>query len=282
MHASMGYLGRTAGVRMDPQKAFPWARSVVVAALSYKTPASPLWKTGRPPEGFSSLPRISCYTLGEDYHLLLKKRLRMLHGCLVELAGKYLKNRIFVDTGPILERDHAAMAGLGWIGKNTCLIHPKLGSYVFLGVMLLDMELAGYKECSETMEGRCGNCTRCLEACPTGALHRPYRLDSNRCIAYLTLEHKEAFQGGEASLLGPWVCGCDVCQAVCPWNVRASYAASPEVYPDPNLSRMDPRRLRKLDLNAYTTLTHDKAFSRVGWSQFQRNLRAVSTNLKDT
>lgn len=280
MHASMGYLKRTLNVRMNPEEAFPWARSVVVAMLSYKTPQSPLWKTGTPPENFNSLPRLSCYALGEDYHRLLKERLLLLHGLLERLAGKSLQRRIFVDTGPLLEREHTTMAGLGWIGKNTCLIHPRLGSYVFLGTMLLDIELSDSQEFAEIIEDRCGACTRCLDACPTEAIQKPYLLDASRCISYLTVEHKEAFQGSEARLLGPWLCGCDVCQAVCPWNVRASLAVSPEVYPDPCLYGVDLQRLEELDLHAYTMLTRGKAFDRVGWAQFQRNLRAVSSNLK--
>jgi epoxyqueuosine reductase len=276
----MGYLKRTAKVRMYPEEAFPWARSLVVALLSYKTPESPSWKTGSIPENFNSLPRLSCYALGEDYHRLLKERLLLLHGLLERLARKGIKKRIFVDTGPLLEREYTAMAGLGWVGKNTCLIHPRLGSYVFLGTMLLDTELPDSQEFAEIIEDRCGACTRCLDANPTGANQKPYLLDANRCISYLTVEHKEAFQGSEASLLGPWLCGCDVCQAVCPWNVRASLAVSPEVYPDPCLCRVDLQRLEELDLHAYTMLTRGKAFDRVGWAQFQRNLRAVSSNLK--
>jgi epoxyqueuosine reductase len=275
-HGSMGYLKRTAWVRVDPENSFPWAKSIVVALISYKTSASPVWKSGKPPLGFLGRPWLSCYCLGVDYHLLLKSRLLWLHAGIERAHGRKIRKRVFVDTGPILERDYAMMAGLGWIGKNTCFIHPKLGSYVFLGVMLLELPCVSEDRGDSR---QCGSCIRCLEACPTRALEMPYRLDSKRCIAYLTVEHKEGFLPEESQRIGPWLVGCDVCQAVCPWNVRSSFARRPEVYPDSRLWQASLRDLERLDPNSYGVLVQNKALNRVGYSQFRRNLGAVRKNL---
>lgn len=276
-HGSMDYLKRTEDVRVDPENSFPWAKSVVVALMGYKTRFSPVWKSGKPPLGFLERHRFSCYGLGVDYHRLLKSRLLGLHAKMERAWRRKIRKRVFVDTGPVLERDYAAMAGLGWIGKNTCFIHPQLGSYVFLGVMLLDLPCFS-EEAGDG--GQCGGCTRCLEVCPTGALKGPYRLDARRCIAYLTIEHKNDFLPEEARNIGPWLAGCDLCQAVCPWNVRSPYAKLAEVYPDPRLWEASLGDLEGLNPDAYGMLVHNKALDRVGYGQFLRNVGAVRENLR--
>jgi epoxyqueuosine reductase len=202
---TMGYLARGRAKRLDPRRVLPGARSVVAVGLNY----------------FQGLdapgPRhVARYAWGDDYHEVMAPRLRALLDDLVAAAPE-TSGRVYVDTGPLLERDLAARAGLGWIGKNTMLLHPALGSYFFLGIVLTTAEL----EPDPLLPDRCGTCTRCLDACPTGAFAAPYVLDARRCISYLTVEHRGAIPGELREGMGGLAFGCDVCQDVCPWNRRA-------------------------------------------------------------
>jgi epoxyqueuosine reductase len=202
---SMAYLERGREKRLDPGRVLPGARSVVACALGYFQ--------GSETQGPSGVAR---YAWGEDYHAVIEPRLRTLADTLAELAPGTM-SRAYVDTGPLLERDLAARAGLGWIGKNTMLLHPDLGSFFFIGTVLTTAEL----ESDAPLPDRCGSCTRCLDACPTGAFVDPYVLDSRRCIAYLTIEHRGSVPADLRPGVGAWTFGCDVCQDVCPWNRRA-------------------------------------------------------------
>jgi epoxyqueuosine reductase len=223
----MQWLARDPERREDLRRVLPGARSVVVVGLSYFVldPPEELWHD--PARG-----RIARYAWGLDYHEVMLPRLQQLAGFIQQEAGG-AGTRAYVDTGPVLERDHAARAGLGFIGKNSLLIHPGLGSYLFLGEILVDAEL-DYDEPSpdggatcrvgppgrSKVSGTCGNCTRCLDVCPTHALPAPYVLDSNRCISYLTIELKGSIPLELRPLLGNWVFGCDECQSICPWVRR--------------------------------------------------------------
>ncbi|MFA6108932.1 MAG: tRNA epoxyqueuosine(34) reductase QueG [Candidatus Latescibacterota bacterium] len=206
----MEYLKRHLDRRGDPALQVPGARTVICLAAGY-TPALP--SSGDPGRG-----RISAYALGPDYHLWLVERLRLLWGFIAAEAGRSVHGRWYVDTGPVLERELAVRAGLGWRGKNTCLIDQRQGSYAFLGEILTDLELPGDAPGID----RCGTCTRCLEACPTQALVAPYLLDARRCIAYLTVELKGAVPRELREGMGAWIFGCDLCQEVCPWNRRSA------------------------------------------------------------
>ncbi|RMF04088.1 MAG: tRNA epoxyqueuosine(34) reductase QueG [Chloroflexi bacterium] len=229
-HAQMQWLARTPERRTNPQAVVPGAQSVVVAGLSYfvLNPPAELWHD--PSRG-----RIARYAWGLDYHDVMLPRLRTLGDFIEQESGGVRSRRAYVDTGPVLERGFAAQAGLGFIGKNTLLISPRLGSYLFLGEILVDIELdydepaaAGGATCQigppgqSKRRGTCGNCTRCLDICPTHAFPAPYILDSNRCISYLTIEHKGAIPPEMRPLLGNWIYGCDDCQEVCPWVRRYS------------------------------------------------------------
>ena len=214
-HGGMGYLARPDAVdkRADPRRILPAARSVVVVGVNYYPAVLPE-QTIAPSQGC-----IARYAWGNDYHDILLPRLHRLKDYVEEKTGRPPISRAYVDTGPLLERALAMEAGLGFIGKNTNLIHPRLGSWLFLGELLLDLELPA-TTVGGGGAGGCGSCTRCLDACPTGALTAPYSLDARRCISYLTIEHKGSIPRELRPLLGNHIFGCDICQEVCPWNQR--------------------------------------------------------------
>jgi epoxyqueuosine reductase len=202
---SMAYLERGREKRLDPGRVLPGARSIVACALGYLQGPEAVGPAG-----------VARYAWGKDYHAVLEPRLRALADTIAELQPGTV-SRTYVDTGPLLERDLAARAGLGWIGKNTMLLHPDLGSFFFIGTVLTTAEI----ETDAPLPDRCGTCTRCLDACPTGAFVDPYVLDARRCIAYLTIEHRGPVPAELRAGIGGWAFGCDVCQDVCPWNRRA-------------------------------------------------------------
>jgi epoxyqueuosine reductase len=206
---TMGYLERGRAGRLAPRQVLAGARSVVTVALNYYQGS-----------GTAGPAHVSRYAWGADYHSVMEPRLRALLADLVA-AAPGSQGRAYVDTGPVLERDLAARAGLGWIGKNTMLLHPALGSYFFIGVVLTTAELA----LDSRLPDRCGSCTRCLEACPTQAFVAPYVLDARRCIAYLTIEHRGPIPVEMREGIGSLAFGCDVCQDVCPWNRRVPLTA---------------------------------------------------------
>ncbi|MHB1224118.1 MAG: tRNA epoxyqueuosine(34) reductase QueG [Gemmatimonadaceae bacterium] len=201
----MGWLERGAEKREDSRLPVPGTRCAIVVALDYG---------GREPAG-----PVARYARGLDYHDLMVDRLRELQDWLGDVTGAPVPGKAYVDTGPLLERDLARRAGLGWFGKNAMLINPGIGSFFFLGALLVDLDLAP----SAPFEAdRCGSCTRCLDACPTGALVGPRELDATRCISYLTIEIKGDVPDGLREGVGDHLYGCDVCQSCCPWNVRFS------------------------------------------------------------
>ncbi len=205
----MGYLERGAEKRRDTRKPFEGVRSAVVVAMNYG---------GTQPPG-----PVARYARGDDYHDLMIDRLNELHRWIEGETGRPVRGKPYVDTGPILERDLARRAGLGWFGKNTNLINPELGSFFFLGELLLDLELRA----DDPFEmDRCGSCTRCLDACPTNAFVAPQVLDATRCISYQTIEQKGPIAETLREAIGEHLYGCDVCQEVCPWNVKFSRDAT--------------------------------------------------------
>jgi epoxyqueuosine reductase len=213
------------------RSSFPWARSVIVCAINYNTAQPYSTDLADPNAGW-----ISRYAWSrEDYHEVLMRKLHLIDSRLRELLSAEgtqnhadaLQTRCYVDTGPLVERIYAKYAGVGWIGKNTCILNQKLGSWLFLGVIVTSIEL----EADLPAPDRCGTCTSCIEACPTGALIAPYELDSNRCISYLTIEKRGTIAEEMREGIGRHVFGCDICQDVCPWNRKAPATSAPEFQP---------------------------------------------------
>jgi epoxyqueuosine reductase len=221
--------------RASLRSSAPWSRSVIVCAINYNTAHPYSTQVDDPERGW-----ISRYAWSrEDYHEAVMRRLRVVENGLRNQAGERghalttgdntppLQTRCYVDTGPLVERVYAKYAGVGWIGKNTCILNQKLGSWLFLGVILTSLEL----EPDLPAPDRCGSCTRCIEACPTDALIAPYQLDSNKCISYLTIEKRGAIPEDMREGLGRHVFGCDICQDVCPWNRKAPATGAAEFQP---------------------------------------------------
>lgn len=267
--AGMSYLVRPDAVnrRADPRKILPETRSVLVVAVSY---------AGAPHPNLPPLHgRVSRYAWGKDYHRWLLRDLETLVQRLAEAYGLF-PARCYVDTGPILERAWARTAGLGWIGKNTNLIHPRLGSYLFLGVALLGLEL---EPAPTPALPNCGDCTRCLDACPTGALVAPGVLDARRCIAYLTVEHRGAIPADQRPLLGDRVFGCDTCQDVCPWN-RKPLAAYAEI-PAPQTATLGLPELLTMSEADFRARFRRTPLWRATWQGLARNAATVLGNRRD-
>ena len=208
---NLDYMQRTESLRRDPRELVPWAVSIISVGMNYYSGYS------RPVD--SSEPRgwISRYAWGDDYHNLMKGKLEALLESIGQFHDGNIQGKAFVDSGPVLERDFAGIAGLGWIGKNTHLISPKKGSWFFLGELFVDLPLAY----DRPIRDRCGRCDLCLKACPTGAFVGPYVLDARRCISYLTIELKDWMPRSLRPLVGNHIFGCDICQEVCPYNVKA-------------------------------------------------------------
>ncbi len=271
MHGEMDYMARTRAARGDPSALLAGCRSVVAVAMSYRS--------SRPDSGsFADDGRVwvSRYAWGRDYHRILKKKLVHLGRWLVERRPG-CGWRVCVDTAPILEREWAAAAGLGWIGKNTSLLNRRLGSELFLGLLLTDLELEPDAPVSE----HCGTCTACLDACPTSAFPEPRVLDARRCVAYLTVEHRSEIPNGLAAGVGDMVAGCDICQEVCPWTRKAPADLHPEFAPAAARYRPHLEELEGLSEAGYREWRRGSALNRIPYPQFRRNLAVVKENLKN-
>ena len=247
-HAEMAYLSDVRAIerRADPRLILPECRSILVLGTPYSNPKTSLPINEPHPRG-----QVAAYAWGADYHLVLPERLRELVKFIEEQVGQPIPNRWYTDTGPILERELAMRAGLGWIGKNTCLINLHNGSYFLLAEILLGIDLPPDQPFAAD---QCGSCTRCIDACPTGCILPDRFLDARRCISYLTIENKAEIPAELRPLTGSWAFGCDICQMVCPWNVRfapesgdPAFAPRPEA-PNPSLAeelKLTPREFNK-------------------------------------
>jgi epoxyqueuosine reductase len=261
----MTYLPRGAEKRRDTRLPFEGVKSGIVVGLNYggKQPAGP----------------IARYARGADYHDVMIERLETLLAFIREIRGADVRGKAYVDTGPILERDLAQRAGLGWIGKNTMLIHPRRGSFFFLGALLIDLELVAD---APFEADRCGTCTRCLDACPTDAFVEPRLLDATRCISYLTIEHRSDIAEELQPLMGGLIYGCDICQDVCPWNHRfATKLGDPALAPRPENENPDIAHLATLDDEAFRQRFKGSPIKRAKRSGLARNAAIALANRKE-
>ena len=275
----MGYIERRLEERVDPRLVLPGAKTLIVVGLLSPAP-SPLEDSR--PEAVTG--RIARYAGGDDYHEVLLDRVRALESSLGSLADVEVSSRSYVDTGPIAERAAAERAGLGWIAKNSCLIHPDLGSHLMLGVILTDLELP----MDETVTDHCGTCRACLDICPTNAFARPYVLDATRCISYTTIESRESIPEELRMAQGDHVFGCDLCQSVCPWN--QSRPRTPLTDPLGLRDRLAKRSewvaptlawILSLDADSFAESTRRSAIKRSGYRGLIRNALVAAGNARD-
>jgi epoxyqueuosine reductase len=283
---TMNYLRRATDegelVRARVATPFPWARSAIVCLASYHSPQPR--STDPAPDDAGWIARYAWSSRVDekrerrpsDYHKVLLKRLKKLEARLREECGDF-ESRAYVDTGPVVERSLAAAAGMGWTARNTCLIHPRLGSYVFLGVLLTSLELHP-EAAALTVPDRCGTCRRCLDACPTNALFAPYQMDATKCISYLTIEHRGPIAPDLMSGMGRQVFGCDICQDVCPWNRKAPVGTDPELEPRPELVNPALDWLAGLDQQQFEHSFNGSPVRRAGFAGLRRNLAVAMGN----
>ncbi len=258
-HGQMSYMANHFDKRTDPRKLVPGARSVISLMYNYYSE-----KEQEDPEA----PKISKYAYGKDYHFVLKRKLKNLLYFIQERIGE-VHGRVFVDSAPVLERDWARRSGLGWMGKNTMLIHPRAGSYFFLAEVILSLELAY----DGPLKDYCGDCRRCIDACPTGAISQEgYVLDGSKCISYFTIELKDAIPEEYRGRFGNWMFGCDICQEVCPWNRFARPHAEPEFEPPPGLLKQTKREWEEITEEVFRELFRHSAVKRTKFEGLKRNI----------
>ncbi|WP_455509314.1 tRNA epoxyqueuosine(34) reductase QueG [Butyricimonas paravirosa] len=259
LHAGMSYMANNIEKRENPALLVEGARSVIVTLTNYYT------SVRQHPDA----PVAARYAYGKDYHWVVKDRLFKLYSCLQEKIGREITGRVFVDSAPVFEHEWARRAGLGWIGRNSLLIHPRLGSFCFIGVIISDLEPDSYS--SAEIRDSCGTCNRCVDACPTGALS-PYVVNANLCISYNTIERKNEIPPSIKEKMGNRFFGCDACQDVCPWNRKAILHHVEEFAPNPWLMTMSREDWQDMDEDTFNERFAGSPFTRPGLEQIKRSL----------
>ena len=260
----MSYLNRNKEKRYDPRLLVEGTKSIVTVLYNY-FPKQKLSET----DNF----KVAKYAYGTDYHDVLKKKLRLLLERIETRTGKLENTRAFVDSAPVLDRAWAVKCGLGFIGKNTTLIHPKKGSFFFIGHLFLPLDLT---ETGQELTNRCGRCTKCIEACPTGALEAPFRIDARKCLSYLTIEYKGPLEGQDPEKFHDWIYGCDICQDVCPYNRFSLPNSEPAFQPSEQLINMKKKDWKNLNKEGFDALFKHSALQRAGFEGLKRNIDFIS------
>jgi epoxyqueuosine reductase len=263
MNGEMDYLAERLEVRLDPRNLLPGAQSVICFAQSYHTDKQPADATA---------PRISSYARGGDYHRVLKNKVGVLLVQLRSQLGEF-QSAVAVDSGAVLEKAWGARAGIGWVGKNSILIHKEIGSFMFLAIVVVDFEL----EYDHPLPDSCAHCTACLDACPTAAIVRPHVVDARKCIAYLTIETKHELPVEMKGKLNNWAYGCDICQDVCPWNRKAPLHHEPQFEPSSKLYEMSADEWWQLTPEKFRSLFAGTPLARGGYARLRRNLDFLET-----
>ena len=260
----MAYLTRNKEKRYDPRLLVEGTKSIITVLYNY-FPKQTI--------GDGKHFKIAKYAYGADYHDVLKNKMRRLLELIESQTGKLEGTRVFVDSAPVLDRAWAVRCGLGFIGKNTTLIHPKKGSFFFIGHLFLPIELA---ETGKTLSNHCGHCTKCLDACPTGALESPFHIDARKCISYLTIEYKGNLDGLDPNSFNGWMYGCDICQDVCPYNRFSLPNFEPQFQPSEPLKAMRENDWKNLTKADFDTLFKHSAVQRAGFEGLKRNIEFIS------
>ena len=267
LHATMGWMETNFEKRIDPGKLVPGSKSVVSVIAGYRFQQN---------EDFDAVnigPKIAKYARGRDYHKVFKKKLQKLFDFTRSLIGD-VNGRIFVDSAPVMDKAWAQRAGNGWIGKNSNLLNKTHGSWFLIGEMIIDVPFVY----DAPVTDHCGSCTQCIDACPTDAIPEPYRIDSNRCISYLTIELKENIPDEYQHQTGEWMFGCDICQDVCPWNQKAAYGRIDDLKPRDQIIHPNEKKWSEITEESYNRIFAGSAVRRSKFPRFIRNAKIAEMN----
>mgnify|MGYP006099000799 FL=1 len=262
-HGEMAYMANHFDKRLDPRVLVPGAKSVVSLLLNYHTEEK---------QTDVEAPKIASYAFGDDYHNVIKDKLKELMSFIHQEIGE-VQGRVFVDSAPVMDKAWAAKSGLGWIGKNTNLISKKVGSFFFIAELILDLEL----EHDLPATDHCGSCTACIDACPTDALLAPYQIDGSKCISYVTIELKNEIPTDFQGKMDNWAFGCDVCQTVCPWNRFATPHSEPAFNPPDELLSLSKNEWEEMTQEVFSVIFKNSAIKRTKYEGLKRNIKFLST-----
>ena len=263
-HGSMSYMENHFDKRLDPRLLVPGAKSVISLLLNYHTDQL---------QTDNEAPKISTYAYGQDYHFVIKEKLKKLMHFIQTEIGE-VGGRVFVDSAPVMDKAWAAKSGLGWVGKNTNLISKKMGSFFFIAELILDLEL----DYDLPTTDHCGSCTACIDACPTEALIEPYQIDGSKCISYLTIELKDSIPTEFKNKMDNWAFGCDVCQTVCPWNRFSKPHSEPAFEPPNELLNLSKKDWEEMTEEVFDTVFKNSAVMRTKYEGLKRNIKFISSD----